>query len=76
MQVMDTGVGLAPDIRPHLFTQGFTTRPHGHGIGLHSSALAAQLMGGRLSLDSEGPGRGTTATLLLPVPSTSRSKWA
>jgi signal transduction histidine kinase len=67
LQVMDTGVGIAPDIRPHLFTQGFSTRPHGHGLGLHASALAAQLMGGRLSLDSEGPGRGTTATLLIPV---------
>ncbi|WNG15632.1 AAA family ATPase [Cystobacter fuscus] len=66
LQVMDTGVGIAPDIRPHLFTQGFTTLPHGHGLGLHSSALAARLMGGRLSLDSEGPGRGTTATLLIP----------
>ncbi|WP_395855832.1 AAA family ATPase [Cystobacter fuscus] len=75
MQVMDTGVGLAPDIRPHLFTQGFTTRSHGHGIGLHSSALAARLMGGRLTLDSEGPGRGTTATLFLPsnAPSSSRT---
>ncbi|WNG30096.1 AAA family ATPase [Cystobacter fuscus] len=66
LQVVDTGVGIAPDIREHLFTQGFTTRAEGHGIGLHSSALAAQLMGGRLTLDSEGLGHGTTATLLIP----------
>ncbi|WNG38533.1 AAA family ATPase [Archangium violaceum] len=71
LQVVDTGVGIHPDIIPRLFTQGFTTRPQGHGIGLHSSALAAQLMGGRLSLDSEGPGRGAIATLLLPLRSSS-----
>ncbi|MET0405817.1 MAG: ATP-binding sensor histidine kinase [Cystobacter sp.] len=66
MQVVDTGVGIDPSIRPRLFTQGFTTRPHGHGIGLHSSSLTVRLMGGQLSLDSEGPGRGATATLLIP----------
>jgi signal transduction histidine kinase len=66
LQVVDTGVGIAPDIRERLFTQGFTTRTEGHGIGLHSSALSAQLMGGRLTLDSEGLGHGTTATLLIP----------
>ncbi|QRK07930.1 AAA family ATPase [Archangium violaceum] len=75
LQVVDTGAGINPDILPRLFTQGFTTRPHGHGIGLHSSALAAQLMGGRLSLDSEGPGRGATATLLLPFRSSSAVAW-
>ncbi|OJH39093.1 trifunctional serine/threonine-protein kinase/ATP-binding protein/sensor histidine kinase [Cystobacter ferrugineus] len=67
LQVVDTGVGIAPDIREHLFTQGFTTRAEGHGIGLHSSALAVRLLGGRLSLDSEGLGHGTTATLLIPI---------
>jgi signal transduction histidine kinase len=66
LEVVDTGVGISPDIRPRLFTQGFTTRAEGHGIGLHSSALVAQLLGGRLSLDSEGPGHGATATLRIP----------
>lgn len=67
IQVRDNGVGIAPAVREHLFRQGFTTRPEGHGIGLHSSALAARLMGGQLTLESEGPGRGATATLLLPL---------
>ena len=68
LQVEDTGHGIAPEVRERLFTQGFTTRKDGHGIGLHSSALAARLMGGQLGLDSPGPGRGTTATLVLPFP--------
>ena len=44
-----------------------TTREGGHGLGLHSSALAAQMMGGRITLESDGPGKGATATLELPL---------
>lgn len=68
IQVMDNGVGIAPEIRERLFSQGFTTREGGHGLGLHSSALAARMLGGELRLDSEGPGLGATATLELPLP--------
>jgi predicted ATPase/signal transduction histidine kinase/tRNA A-37 threonylcarbamoyl transferase component Bud32 len=66
-QVVDNGKGIAPEVQGRLFTQGFTTRKEGHGIGLHSSALAAQLMGGKLTLESAGPGMGATATFKLPA---------
>ncbi|MFY0579454.1 sensor histidine kinase [Cystobacter fuscus] len=66
IQVTDNGVGLAPDVQGKLFTHGFTTRKDGHGFGLHSSALAAKMLGGRLTLESEGPGKGATATLEIP----------
>jgi PAS domain S-box-containing protein len=67
IQVVDSGVGIAPEHRGKLFTHGFTTRKEGHGFGLHSSALAAQIMGGHLFLESEGQDRGATATLKLPL---------
>jgi signal transduction histidine kinase len=67
IQVTDSGVGLAPGVLGKLFTHGFTTRKDGHGFGLHSSALAAKMMGGRLTLESEGPGKGATATLEIPL---------
>jgi signal transduction histidine kinase len=67
--VEDTGAGITPEVRGQLFRQGFTTRKDGHGLGLHSSALAARLMGGRLTLESDGPGRGAVATLELPFSS-------
>jgi signal transduction histidine kinase len=67
IQVVDSGKGFSPEIRDKLFSHGFTTRKDGHGFGLHSSALAAQVLGGRLLLESEGPGRGATATLELPL---------
>lgn len=67
IQVKDSGVGIAPEVKPKLFNQGFTTREGGQGIGLHSSAIAAQLLGGRLTLESEGRDQGATATLEFPV---------
>jgi signal transduction histidine kinase len=67
IQVVDSGKGFTRELRKRLFSLGFTTRKEGHGFGLHSSALAAQAMGGRLLLESEGPGKGATATLELPV---------
>ncbi|MFL5344519.1 MAG: AAA family ATPase [Hyalangium sp.] len=67
LQIEDNGQGIAPEARSQLFSQGFTTRKDSHGLGLHSSALAAQLMGGQLTLESAGPGQGATATLRLPT---------
>ncbi|WP_395815244.1 AAA family ATPase [Archangium minus] len=67
IQVMDSGKGIAAEHRERLFSQGFTTRSDGQGLGLYSSALTAKSLGGRLTLDSEGPGKGATATLELPL---------
>ncbi len=67
IQVVDSGKGIAAEHRQRLFSQGFTTREDGQGLGLYSSALAAKSLGGRLTLESEGPGKGATATLELPL---------
>jgi len=72
--ISDTGVGIAPENLTRIFSHGFTTRKDGHGFGLHSAALAAQQMGGRLLAQSEGPGHGATFIFELPLaapPSTS-----
>jgi two-component system NtrC family sensor kinase len=67
IQVEDNGEGIAPENLTRLFAHGFTTRRGGHGFGLHSSALAAQTMGGTLTAHSDGPGLGATFTLELPL---------
>jgi signal transduction histidine kinase len=67
VQVIDNGIGIPPETLPRIFTQGFSTRKGGHGFGLHSSVLAAQDMGGTLTVESDGPGRGATFTLELPL---------
>ncbi|PTL80938.1 histidine kinase [Vitiosangium sp. GDMCC 1.1324] len=66
LEVRDSGVGISPELLTRIFQYGFTTREQGHGFGLHSSALAAQEMGGSLTAHSEGPGRGATFILELP----------
>ena len=67
ISVKDRGEGIAPENQARIFNHGFTTRKDGHGFGLHSSALTAQQLGGRLTLESEGPGKGAIATLELPI---------
>ncbi|WNG27472.1 HAMP domain-containing protein [Cystobacter fuscus] len=66
IQVHDNGMGIAPEMLTRIFQYGFTTRDEGHGFGLHSSAIAAQEMGGSLTVHSNGPGHGATFTLELP----------
>lgn len=65
--VIDTGVGIPPENLQRIFNHGFTTRRDGHGFGLHSSALAAQELGGSLLAASPGANRGATFTLTLPL---------
>ena len=66
IQVSDNGIGIDAETLPRLFRHGFTTRKEGHGFGLHSSAIAARVLGGSLSVHSDGRGRGATFTLELP----------
>ncbi len=66
VEVTDTGIGIHNRNLTKIFRHGFTTKRNGHGFGLHSSALAAEEMGGWLKGYSDGPGRGAVFTLELP----------
>jgi len=63
--VEDTGLGIQPGERDRLFeaftqADSSTTRKHGGtGLGLNISRQLIELMGGKISVDSE-PGQGTT----------------
>lgn len=67
LEVEDNGVGIAEEDLTRLFHSGFTTKPDGHGFGLHISANAATEMGGRLWAESPGPGKGATFIIELPL---------
>jgi len=69
IEVADNGVGISEDNLTKIFGHGFTTKEHGHGFGLHSSALACDEIGGSLTVHSEGVGQGATFTLELPFKS-------
>jgi PAS domain S-box-containing protein len=67
ISVADNGIGIAAENMTRIFSLGFTTKKNGHGFGLHSGALAAKELGGKLVAFSEGTDRGATFTLELPI---------
>jgi signal transduction histidine kinase len=66
--VSDTGPGISPEVRRHLFDPYFSGREAGRGLGLGLSKCWAIVdqHGGRIRVDSQ-PGCGTTFTIILPV---------
>lgn len=70
IDVVDNGVGIVSENLNRIFRHGFTTKKDGHGFGLHSGALAAREMGGTLTVQSDGVGKGATFTLVLPMKKT------
>jgi len=72
LRVTDTGIGIAPDLLPHIFdafrqADSSATRSHGGlGLGLAIVRQLVELHGGAVAATSEGLGRGTTFTVTLP----------
>ena len=73
LQVADTGEGVAPDLLPHLFErfrQGESSlvRPYaGLGLGLALTRYLVEQHEGTISVESPGPGKGATFTVVLPA---------
>lgn len=68
LSVADEGEGIAPDIRPRLFSPFVTTKGPEHiGLGLSVCRGIAERHGASIEIESEAAG-GVTATLVLPVP--------
>ncbi len=72
ISVHDTGVGIGPELLPHvfeLFTQGerlLDRSQGGLGIGLALVHTIVGLHGGTVRADSPGPGKGSVFTVELP----------
>lgn len=66
ISIEDNGIGITKEQLAKIFSFGYTTKKHGHGFGLHSSAIAAKELGGKLEVFSNGLHTGTKFTLTLP----------
>jgi CheY-like chemotaxis protein/nitrogen-specific signal transduction histidine kinase len=73
LRVSDTGIGIPPDVLPHVFERfkqadGSATRQYGGlGLGLSIVRHVIEAHGGRVEASSEGPGRGSEVTIELPL---------
>jgi two-component system, NtrC family, sensor kinase len=66
IEIIDNAVGIPAEHLTRIFSHGFTTKPNGHGFGLHTSANAAGELGGTLTAYSDGVGKGAKFVLTLP----------
>jgi CheY-like chemotaxis protein len=80
VRVSDTGEGLDPAFVPHVFDRfrqadsSIRRRHGGLGIGLAIAKELVELHGGTISAASDGPGRGATFTIHLPLRSGSAAE--
>lgn len=72
--ITDTGDGIPPEDLERVFERFYRVDPSrvaadgsGSGLGLTIARAIVEAHGGRLSADSEGPGKGTTLTVTLPT---------
>lgn len=72
-RVIDNGIGIPPEDLPHVFDLFSQVHVHqgrtqgGLGIGLSLVKNLVLMHGGTVSVDSEGPGAGSTFTVRLPL---------
>jgi PAS domain S-box-containing protein len=73
IEIRDTGVGIEPDVLPHIFErfwqadQSMTRSRGGLGLGLSIVQSIAQGHGGRVEAQSEGVGKGSTFVMTFPL---------
>ena len=73
MYVKDTGIGIDPKEQKKIFDKFYQVRnktkvmSSGTGLGLALTNRLAQLHGGKILMESEGLGKGSCFTCLLPV---------
>ena len=73
IEVIDTGIGIDFEFLPFIFErftqahEGIDRRFGGLGLGLAITRAIVELHGGKVTAQSEGPGRGSTFTVRLPI---------
>jgi len=74
VRIRDSGIGMAPDVLPHVFDLFVQADPSSHradaglGIGLALVRSLVERHGGCVTVASAGPGHGSEFTVRLPSP--------
>lgn len=66
LAVADTGPGVPADVRAHVFEPTFSTKRHGHGLGLALARKIAELHGGELEC-VDNPRGGAVFRFIMPI---------
>lgn len=64
LEIIDNGMGINQEDLDRLFDKGFTTKKHGHGLGLSYCRNKMREMNGELIAKSLGEGKGATFSLI------------
>jgi two-component system sensor histidine kinase VicK len=65
--IKDTGVGIAPEIMPRLFTKFATKSEKGTGLGLFISKSIIEVHGGKIWAENNKEGKGAIFEFTLPI---------
>jgi two-component system sensor histidine kinase/response regulator len=74
ISVSDTGIGIQPEDQERIFRQfeqvdsSYARQQQGTGLGLSLTRQFVELHGGRLWVQSDGEGKGSTFSFVLPAP--------
>lgn len=66
IRVEDTGCGMSPEVKAHIFEPFYTTKHEGNGMGLAAVYGTVVAHDGSIDVDST-PGAGTTFTIRFPA---------
>ena len=73
ISVVDDGIGIHPSDLPYVFDRFYRTEQSrrrgttGTGLGLAITRALVEAHGGTIAVASDGPGRGTSVTMRMPV---------
>jgi len=65
--VKATGIGIAPEIQPKLYSKFATNSCQGMGLGLYISKNIIEKHGGRIWAENNSNGKGATFSFSLPI---------
>ena len=68
LSLSDNGKGIAPQLLPHVFKPGFSTKRRGWGLGLTlARRIVEEYHGGRIWVEESSPETGTTFSMTVPI---------